>query len=95
MHFTAKSLYNTFTVCSNIFQIIDADPTMPKDIRYLSLRRKNQYIVKLRNNRISGLLESVNSNITVSSVKEVTNSSIENDNTSCRISNILVEDQRI
>lgn len=65
---------------------------MPRDIRYLSQRRKNQLINReLHNSRISDLSQSVNSNSTVPKMKEeVVNSFIKND-TSCRISNILVE----
>lgn len=67
---------------------------MPKDIRYLSKRRKNQLINReLNNSRVLDLSQSVNSNITVPNViEESATSFIENDNTCCTIRNILVED---
>lgn len=66
---------------------------MPKDIRYLSRRRKNQLINReLNNSRISDVLQSVKSNITVPNVTEEFSTFIENDNTCCIICNMLVED---
>jgi len=66
---------------------------MPKDIRYLSKRRKNQLINReLNNTRISDVLQSVESNITVPNIIEGLVTFIEQVNTYCTNRNILVKD---